>query len=303
MNLSKILLGALVSFAAGCAAVEEVELGAGCTLFDCGFSANTVVRVPNREQVSGQSENQQVADFSIDPSSVFDGHTHDWVREILTPVYEKLVQSFDATPQYPIEVYLRPAGPTLEYVGDKYRIGLNVRDNYYMQYVYQFAHELAHALTGPHDNSRFDWFEETLAQLASLYMIESFAAAPPWNGMFSEDQWREYLADVQQSFIDDRWNVYRIDRTELVSQWFPRLSQRMESDCCIRELNGGIAFELLPYFVGRPELWQSVAYINSWDSSQNSSFEDYLNSWTAILARNNQDVDAALLVEKSLYGE
>ena len=303
MNLTKILLGTLVFFAAGCAAVEEVELGAGCTLFNCGFSTNTVIRIPDREQVLEQNENQQVADLSIDPSSVFNGHTHDWVLEILTPVYDQLVQSFDATPQYPIEVYLRPAGPRLDFVGNKYRIGLNVIDNYYMQYVYQFAHEMAHALTGSPNNSRFDWFEETLAQLASLYVIESFVAAPPWNGMFSGDQWGKYLDAVQQSFIEYRWNVYRIDRTELVSQWFPRLSQRLESDCCIRELNGGIAFELLPHFVERPELWQAVAYINSWDSSQNSNLEDYLNSWMAILVSNDQDVDAALLVEKSLHGE
>ena len=281
----RTLIIALVALGAvGCAAVDHVDVGAGCSVYEiisgCNLRVGTRIEAPrdqnlpqpSQRSVSGESVKPAV--LSVDDNSGFSGHTDEWVVEILTPAYDRLVEGIGYSPEYPVEVYLRPAGPTVQLVGGKWRIGLAVDGNYYMQYVYQFSHEMGHVLISVDDGS--DWFEETLAQLASLYVIDSFAADPPWNGMFSSDQWMDYLGTVQQRYVDDRWNVYRIEESERVEQWLPRLKETLASDCCIRELSGGVAFELLPHFVERPELWQAAGSVNSDDAA--ASFIEQLLS-------------------------
>ena len=83
-----------------------------------------------------------VADFSIDPQSNFNGPTHARVKEILTPVETLLTQVFARTPERLIEVYVRPEGPKVDLVYNVQRIGLSAQEHFYMQYVYQFAHEM-----------------------------------------------------------------------------------------------------------------------------------------------------------------
>ena len=243
------------------------------------------------------------ADFSIDPASSFNGPTHAQVQEILDPVHDLLAQSFGSAPRQAIEVYFRPQGPKVGLVGNVQRIGLSAQQYFHMQYAYQFAHELSHVLTNWQDSSeyRFRWFEETLCELASLYVIHSFARSRPY-GIFSKEQWMEYLDEVESNQVDARWRTHRIGSATRARAWFLRFQPAMEQNSLIRELNGAIAFELLPYFVERPELWKAVAHVNRWDTSRNRNFNEYLNSWTVTLTQSGEDVDAARLVGTIIYG-
>ena len=243
------------------------------------------------------------ADFSIDTRSNFNGPTHARVQEILDPVHDLLLKSLSSAPRHTIQVYVRPQGPKVDLVRNVQRIGLSAQQHFYMQYAYQYAHELGHVLTQWQDSDeyRFKWFEETLCELASLYVIHSFAQSRPY-GLFSKEQWMGYLNSVESNQVDSRWRIHRIDSTTRTRTWFPRLQRAMEQNSLIRELNGAIAFELLPHFVERPELWEAVAYVNRWDTSRDRSFNDYLSSWTVTLVQNGKDVDAARLVGTVIYG-
>ena len=239
--------------------------------------------------------------YSIDPVSDFDGPTHTQVREILDPVYNLLVQSFDSNPRYPVEVYFRSQGPKVDLVSGVHRVGISAQQTFWMRYAYEFSHEIGHVLTNWQDleEYRFSWFNETMCELASLYVISSFAESGLYG--FSYEQWMNYLNDIKVRYTSDRWTNYRIGEDSRTGSWFPRFQSEMERNNLIRELNAAIAFELLPYFVDRPELWQGVAYINQWDTSRNRDFREYLSSWTTLLQNNGHDVDAVALVGTVIY--
>lgn len=77
-------------------------------------------------------------------------------------------------------VLYKEEGPMCSLIGDSHLIFLAVRDNYWCQWVYQFAHEYCHHLiNGPLSGewSKMLWFEETICELSSLYnlyMMKSF---------------------------------------------------------------------------------------------------------------------------------
>lgn len=244
-----------------------------------------------------------VADFSIDPQSNFNGPTHARVKEILTPVETLLTQVFARTPERLIEVYVRPEGPKVDLVYNVQRIGLSAQEHFYMQYVYQFAHEMGHVLTNWQDSDtrQFKWFEETICELASVYVIRIFAETRPY-GVFTKEQWLAYVETVRKNHADQRFDRFGIGPTTPSRYWFPKVSRQLSYDSLIRELNGGIAFDILPHVLEHPHLWQAFAYLNQWDTSRDKDFRAYLNSWGRTLARNGQSLEMMRIVHRIIYG-
>ena len=243
------------------------------------------------------------ADFSIDSSADFQGITNARVMEILGPVEILLRKRFGSAPLHPVEVYKHDDHPRVDLVGGVQRIGLTAQRHFYMQYAYQFAHEYGHVLTNWQDkrNARYLWFEETLAELASLYVVQCFAEIRQYG--FSTEDWTKYLTKVKRKHTDDRLKNYRIEATANARSWFLRFLPEMTKNAVIRELNGAIAAELLPHFMERPKLWWALAYLNRWDTSKNQVFRDYLASWTDTLRKSGENVDAVHVVSGVLYGE
>ena len=244
-----------------------------------------------------------VADFSIDPRSNFNGPTHARVKEILTPVETLLTEVFARTPGRSIEVYVRPEGPKVDLVNNVQRIGLSAQEHFYMQYAYQFAHEMGHVHTNWQDSRarQFKWFEETISELASVYVIRIFAETRPY-GVFTREQWLAYVETVRTNQADQRFDRFGIGPNTPPRYWFPKVSRRLAYDSLIRELNGGIAFEILPHVLERPHLWQAFAYLNQWDTSRDKDFRAYLNSWGRTLARNEQSLEMMRIVHRIIYG-
>ena len=70
--------------------------------------------------------------------------------------------------------------------GGEHIIFLNAKENYWCQWVYQFAHEYCHhlidgTLTGEWSNLL--WFEETICELSSLYNLNKMIDYCTTNGL------------------------------------------------------------------------------------------------------------------------
>lgn len=70
--------------------------------------------------------------------------------------------------------------------GGEHIIFLNAKENYWCQWVYQFAHEYCHhlidgTLTGEWSNLL--WFEETICELSSLYNLNKMIDYYTTNGL------------------------------------------------------------------------------------------------------------------------
>lgn len=239
----------------------------------------------------------------VDPGSNFDGPHHSFIELQLAPALIRLTEAFEKEAGFPIEVYRRTDFPKVDLVNGVQRIGVTASKSFWMRYTYEFSHELGHVLTNwqLNRNESTKWFEETLSELASIYVIASYAAHPP-SDMFTTDQWRDYLATVRSSYEKQRLEVFRISPSAKAASWFPRVHSQMEKNSLIRSLNAGIAYELLPHFLAKPSLWKACGYLNRWDTSQNQSFGDYLSSWILLLAQHGQDIETPHLVSRVLYG-
>ena len=234
----------------------------------------------------------------FDQDEDWDGPTNTEVKDVLEPTYNLMMESTGLPILNEVlSVYRTHSGNpfvNLEYVdGSKVqRIGLFTRYYYYQQYTYQFAHELTHVLTNweetPNRDRRFKWFEETIAELGSAFVIKQYEASPPAAMTYEGDSWSSYFdANYPDRYPEILANNWNIDSNATVSDWFHDYIGHLTGDCCIRELNWAVAREMLPSFLADPSLWESTVYLNKWDSTSDIDFNDFLSSWRRTLRANH----------------
>lgn len=228
------------------------------------------------------------------------------VEQFLLPVHQQLTGWAGLTtmniavPDHSIKVYGREEGPCVNMgSGGTQHIGLTPADDPSAdvlqqrgsEYIYQYAHELAHVLSNYEEESvsRFGWFGETLSELASLHTLRAGG--------------RHGYADHQIGRLAaKRAEISDFDATGRVSDWYPYAIVQLGQNSTIRELNGAIACELLPHFESDPRLWESVTYIDKWNT-RNDDFRGYLDSWAGELAKRGLHSSAPEIVRAVLYGE
>jgi hypothetical protein len=159
-------------------------------------------------------------------------------------------------------------------------VKLDVDGTYWAQFSYQVAHEFCHVLcryrAGVNPNK---WFEETLCETASLYVLRAMAhdwvKSPPypnWAGF--HDALRDYADEV----MSRRDLVLEIDRLGLPAFYAAHRAQ-LETHPNSREINGAIAVVLLQLLERDPAQWESVRWLNATPASKGESFEAYLRRW------------------------
>lgn len=249
-------------------------------------------------------------DPEFDPTSDWEGPSIDRIRAELEPTYKLLMNSMNLTsiPEV-LRIRRSPPGSTNPRVTRLFEngktiqlISLNTRAYYFQQYTYQFAHELGHVLTNWEDNPnrKFKWFEETIAEMASAFVISNYAKQAP-NQTFTEQAWATYFTTTYTNRLNvtlaEDWNI-EVDTKPDV--WFAQHRAEMESNPVIRELNWAVARELLPYFMADPSLWIGLSYLAQWDTTANATFEAYLQSWRETLSNQYEDIAVVDLVEDIL---
>ena len=148
-------------------------------------------------------------------------------------------------------------------------VQLAVRDSYWAQFAYQFAHELCHALTDYEqlywsDNA---WFHEALCELASVFVLrrmgETWQTSPPYQGT------TDYAPKITE-YADD---LLAKDRRQLpkgvaLAEWLCEREDDLRKSASIanngrisddaRDQYAVVAYQLLPIFTASPEAWNTV---------------------------------------------
>ena len=207
------------------------------------------------------------------------GHTKDIIK-VLTSVGEILLPLGGNKPYPPLWVGKSEKGPIVLYQRGKkgeYIINLNTQDRYWCQYAFQFSHEIGHILCGYKEgNSSNLWFEETLSEVASLYVLlrleESWKRSPPY------PHWKEYAPEFTK-YANERIKKYENEIPKNLKTWFKMERESLANEPLDRPRNVCLATRLIPLFNQFPEGWSACAFLNEKKSNATRSFKVYLNDW------------------------
>lgn len=201
------------------------------------------------------------------------------VKKVLESVAAELQQHFPERKLPPIVVH--PTGGPITYyqVGPRGEIviALSTGNNFWAQYVYQFAHEFCHVLCRyDQDNTGNKWFEESLCELASMYALKRLAETWQTEPPMPEGQ---AFAPHLQSYLDDLLKKNPLPENRTFAQWYAQHANELHNTATKRDLNSVVARELLPLVVEKPEYWEAVQYINEGKPRSLQTLAQYLEDW------------------------
>ena len=174
-------------------------------------------------------------------------------------------------------------GPFFSFVRNsrgELEILLDTGQTYWSQYAYQFAHEFLHLLCGSTKRDPGNlWFEETLGETASLFVMRAMARS--WKTKPPYPHWADYR-DALRQYADDvmlkRAQVSEIHHKGLAS-FYRKHREELQKNCCDREVNGAMALVLLRLFEEKPGRWDAVRWLNGPLSRKGDTFLQYLSKW------------------------
>ena len=153
--------------------------------------------------------------------------------------------------------------PMCSKVGEEHIIFLNAKENYWCQWVYQFAHEYCHhlidgTLTGEWSNLL--WFEETICELSSLYNLNKMIDFCTTNGLPG-------YSPLVQVYLDNLMTKNKAYNLDASGGWYLEKSEILKNEKYKRDLYNAIAVMMYPLFVKNPNLWKlilNIGDIRSW---------------------------------------
>jgi hypothetical protein len=168
--------------------------------------------------------------------------------------------------------------------GGEHIVRLNVRNRDWAKFSFQFAHELSHVLSnyeigcGDNAKNQNQWFEETLGEVASMFVLPRMANT--WSENPPYDSWKDFAPVLDKYGQDLRNEPHRqLPDGKTFVQWFTENRPLLRSDPYLRDKNDLVANRLLPLFEENPENWESVSYLNLGDPDASNSFQSYLDNW------------------------
>ena len=159
-------------------------------------------------------------------------------------------------------------------------ISLSAKDDYWSQYVYQFAHEYCHYIIGSPMFTRQGgakessfWFEESICELASCYFLKKTCSS-----------WKMSDLDQIRSFAEDHCKYYENHVEEIttidipLSQWIRDNIESLKETCVDdnRKSYSVIAKSLLPLFLEHPNLWKILPYLKRVDQNTYRDFPHWI---------------------------
>lgn len=154
--------------------------------------------------------------------------------------------------------------PMCSKVGDLHWIFLKTKENYWCQWVYQFAHEYCHHLIDGSLSGEWSdvlWFEETICELSSLYNLNKMIGFCVANGL----QW--YAPSVLDYLKDLLTENNKIFNLSTDGGWYGQYEVSLREVKYQRELYNAIAVLMFPLFIENPSLWKlilTIGDIRSW---------------------------------------
>lgn len=212
-----------------------------------------------------------------------------YIKAVLKLAANALTPYFPQHASDKVLVAFSKRGPRVLFEKSKdgaYVVLLNVQDQRWDQFVYQFSHELCHIFTNgeyrkigrdevAQDNQ---WFEEGLCESVSIVALNRVAAAwehsPPYSGWESyAPAFREYA----QRLLSARHRELPVNRS--FEEWYDENRETLKNNPYLREKDELFATQLLPLLENTPGSLQAIGYLNRQRSSSPESFEAYLASW------------------------
>lgn len=162
--------------------------------------------------------------------------------------------------------------PALIITTDGPVIYLTVTQDYWAQWIYQFAHEYTHLLIGRDLTGRLKglvWFEECLCHTASLFSLSVLSYPTVWH----QSGYPHYALSVRQ-YIENHLDSTRQLREEFyyansdpyclgLRMWLPLLSVEIDSSTPSypRHYYEAVATIMLPFFLHNRHLWKIIGHI------------------------------------------
>lgn len=168
--------------------------------------------------------------------------------------------------------------------GGEYVVQLSARNRLWSKFAFQFAHEFFHVLSnyeigcGDNERNQNQWFEETLAEVSSMFVLKKMAIT--WRSNPPYPHWKDYesaLDKYGQDLINQPHR--RLPDNKTFVEWFSENQRLLRSDPYLRPKNELIANRLLPLFERSPESWESISYLNLGSPDASNSFQSYLDNW------------------------
>ena len=157
-------------------------------------------------------------------------------------------------------------GPKCVDKQDSHIIYLSVKEDYWCQWIYQFAHEYCHHLINGTMSGEIKgllWFEETICEVSSLFHLTMFyhrCLVSPLLFHYAQAV-QDYLHDLHLK----NYPLVEIFRRESLSQWGDLLKEPNYH----RDIYNAIAVSILPFFFQDPKLWKMILHfgdMRKWNS-------------------------------------
>jgi hypothetical protein len=207
-----------------------------------------------------------------------DANTAD-IAAVATSAARELCKQIQGTELLdPIEIYKSEGPITLfdRLNRGEYQVGIAIDGRFWSQCAYQFSHEFCHILSRYDTNQKYQWFQETICEVASLYtlrqMAESWKNSPPF------PNWKSYAPSLGE-YAQNRMDAAKLPEGESLSDFMVEHLHELNENGGLREANTTIATELLSLFEADPTNWRAVAYLNVHRDEDEPTFAHFLAGW------------------------
>jgi len=174
----------------------------------------------------------------------------------------------------------------------EYQVRLDIGDNLWAQWVFQFAHEFGHILSSfdevAHQNR---WFEETVCEVASLFVLRRLADT--WSKDPSPGSWQRY-APALRKYADERIAKAKLPAGMNLPEWYQANARQLAKSAYDRDKNIVVAVQLLPLFEKAPEHWEAITWLAKAKKGHSESLPDFLKAWQAHCPEKHRAFVAAI---------
>lgn len=216
------------------------------------------------------------------------------IEDLLNAIARDLLAHFPGRRIGQIVVAPSTQGPVVLYqrgAQREYQVLLAAKGRNWGEYVYEFSHEFLHILARydlhqPHVKPSHKWFEETVCEAASLYMLGKYART--WEQSAPRPEWRAYSREMVR-FAERAFNEHhrRLPRNVSFEQWFLMHEQALIHKPHLREKNELVAMQLLPILEQTGD-WRALEYLNVDPGDDGSRFHEFLVRWHQATPRSQR---------------